>query len=102
MSSKTAIATHYLVAPSLPLYTGSLNNYVVIPFLQEFWNKKLTDESQAFKNPDKLRENLQKVPRLKIAIQSKAIFALLADELRYNLNDTDKLFLKEYTDEYGE
>ncbi|MDR5591328.1 lipase/acyltransferase domain-containing protein [Christiangramia sp. SM2212] len=102
MNSKTAIATHFLLAPTFQLYTGSLNDCIIIPFLLKYWNTKLEMEPQAFRNPDKLSENFQKIHKLKSVLQTKAIFALLADDLRYELKDTDKLFLKEYTDEYGE
>jgi hypothetical protein len=63
----------------------------VVPFFLEFWKKKLVEEPQTFNNSKKLRENLQKKLRLKVTLETKAIFSLTADQLNYNLNAEDKL-----------
>lgn len=102
MSSKVAIETYFLMTPTFGLYKGSINNYVLIPFLIEFWKKKLDDEPQVFNNSAKLYENLRKVTNLNIDLQIKAIFALVAEQLNYNLKDVDISWLKDYTDEFGE
>jgi len=100
--SKIAIEIHFKIASILPLYRGSQNICVLIPFLREFWQKRINDNPKDFKNPTKLSENLRKTGKLEISLQTEAIFALAAENLNYILNKEDKLLIKKYTDEYGE
>jgi hypothetical protein len=101
-NSKDAIEMHFMIAQTFQLYEGSLSIYVLNPFLREFWSKRLLDNPEDFKNSTKFSENLQKSKKLNILLQTGAIFALAAEYLNYNLNEVDKLWLKKYTDEYGE
>lgn len=101
-NSKTAIELLFVISPTFQIYEGSINISVLNPFLREFWQKNLNDHPEDFMNPIKFSENLQKTKNLKNSLQTKAIFALTAENLNYNLNEGDKLWLKEYADEYGD
>jgi hypothetical protein len=101
-NSKTAIELHFIVASTFQLYEGSINICVLNPFLREFWQKRLNDNPKDFKNSRKFTENLQKTKMLKTSLQTKAIFTLAAENLDYKLKEEDKLWIKKYTDEYGE
>lgn len=102
MNSKIAIDVQFKLAPIFKLYEGSININVINPFLQEYWKKQVSDAPGDFKNPIKLRENLHKTSRFSYALQSQAILVLAAEHLNYNLNDDDQLYVKGYTDVYGE
>ena len=101
-NSKEAIKMHFIIAQTFQLYEGSISYLVLNPFLREFWQKRIKDNPTDFRNFAKFYENLQKTKKLKISLQTLAIFALAAENLNYNLNDKDKLWLKKYTDKYGE
>ncbi|SDX31841.1 alpha/beta hydrolase [Aequorivita viscosa] len=100
MNSKEAIEFHFKLFPELKIYGGSIETYLVIPFLIEFWKNKLKKEPEAFHNIGKLYENLNKIDRVKINLRIKGIFSLISESLKYNLNESDKLWLEEYWEEY--
>ena len=98
--SKEAIKLHFILAPTFEVYKDSLNICILFPFLQEFWKNKLSANSKEFKNPRKFVENLNKSKKLKTSLITKAVFALVTEQLNYDLNKEEKLWLKEYYDEY--
>lgn len=100
MQSKVALQTHFVFKEIFQLYTGSINLYIIVPFFIEFWKMKITQEKDKFDNIRKLIQNLEKVNTLVNSLQVKAIFALIAESLNYNLTAEDKNWLKDYYDEY--
>lgn len=98
--SKLALEMHFTISQAFKLYKGSLNIFVLNPFLKAFWMYKLNEDSSIFNNPRKFIENLQKTEKLKMSIQTEAIFALAAEQLNYSLTNENELWLKEYTDEF--
>ena len=60
----------------------------------------MSANSKEFKNPRKFVENLNKSKKLKTSLITKAVFALVTEQLNYDLNKEEKLWLKEYYDEY--
>jgi hypothetical protein len=102
MDPKNALDTHFKLSECFSLYSGSINNKILIPFYFEFWTLKITEYPTAFKNLRKLTLNLAKVSNLPIVFQISAIFALIADDINYTINAKDKLWLQDYYYEYGE
>lgn len=100
MRSKVALQTHFVFKEIFQLYTGSINLYIVVPFFIEFWKQKIINEKDKFSNIKKLIYNLDKVQNLKNNLQIKAIFALIAESLNYNLTPEHIQWLQDYYDEY--
>lgn len=99
---KEAAVLHFTLAAAFPLYKGGTTNSILVPFYKKFWNVRMADEPEAFKDIRKLEENLSKTSSLDIQLRLSAIFVLTADSVGYDLNQTDKAWLKDYLNEYGE
>ncbi|WP_066441040.1 hypothetical protein [Chryseobacterium sp. CCH4-E10] len=100
MKSKLAIEAHLVFKDMFKVFSGSINLYIIVPFLVEFWKIKIQEEPSAFKGVRKLEENLDKVKSLKNKLQIQAIFALISESLNYKLSQNDERWLKDYYDEY--
>lgn len=100
MDPKSALDTHFKLSECFPIYLGCVTNNILIPFYIEFWQRKIINDTKSFRKSLKLQINLEKVLNLPIRFQLPAIFALIADDLRYDIKD--KVWLKDYYEEYGE
>lgn len=100
MKSIVAIQAHFSFKEIFNIYSGSICNYIIVPFLLEFWDDKITKESNSFINIKKLKENLSKTKSLKKQLQVKAIFCLISESLNYKLDKSELDWAKEYYDEY--
>lgn len=100
MKSKVALSTHLIFKDMFKIFSGSINLYIMVPFLVYFWKDKIQEEPSEFKGIRKLKENLDKVSSLKSKLQIKAIFALISESLNLKLNQEGHEWLREYYDEY--
>lgn len=100
MNSTVALHTHLIFKDMFKIFSGSINLYIMVPFLVCFWKAKIQEEPSEFKGVRKLEENLDKISSLKGKLQIKAIFALISESLNSKLNQEDHEWLSEYYDEY--
>jgi hypothetical protein len=100
MKSIVAIEAHLSFKEIFNLYFGSINNYIIVPFLLEFWRNKIIKEPNSFKNIQKVKENLSKITNLKKQLQVKAIFCIISESLNYKFNSNEIEWAKEYYEEY--
>lgn len=98
--AKQAIECHFAIKDLFPVFSGSVMLYIMAPFFIEYWKMKIDEKPDIFHNLKKLRDNINKVDRLKNQFQIKAIFALVAESLNYTLLQEDTSWLQDYYDEY--
>lgn len=102
MPPREALDTHFKIAVAFPLYKGVTDNTILTPFFMEYWIRKIKTDTASFTNTRKLEENLEKIKDLKRSLQLKAIFALTAESCGYTPSSSEKIWLRDYYDEYGE
>ncbi|WP_347051905.1 AAA family ATPase [Flavobacterium olei] len=102
MDPKNAIAIHFKISQCFPLYSGVVNNSILIPFYFEYWTKKIKEMPEQFNEVRRLESNITKANNLPIEHRLAAIFSLVSFSLGFKVPPNQGTWLSDYLEEYGE